>query len=150
MGVVLSVASPASANQPQVSQFHLDTTSPIVDCGSFTILDHAVADFTLTLFTDGSGEPTRLRVQVRGTDSLFNSLTGLTYASPQDSTVIVDFGGQREAHAGISMGVTVPHYGALLVFAGRLVYNANGDVVQYAGPPQATSPDQGKLCAAFS
>jgi len=48
------------------------------------------------------------------------------------------------------VGVTVPHYGALLVFAGRVVYDVNGDVVQCAGPPQAANPDAGKLCAAFS
>lgn len=150
LGAVLCGASPAGATQPEVSAFHLDTTDPILDCGGFTIFDHAVADFTLRLFTDGSGAPDRLQVHVHGTDALFNPVSGLSYASPQDWTVIVNFAKQTEAHVGISMGVTVPHYGALLVFAGRLVYDVNGDVVQYAGPPQAANPDAGKLCAAFS
>jgi hypothetical protein len=150
MGVVLLGASPASANQPQVAQFHSDTTDPIVNCGSFTVRDHAVADFTVTLFTDSSGAPTRLQVKTHGTDSLFNAATGVTYASPQDSMVTVNFGDQTEAHVGITMGVTVPHYGNVLVFAGRITLDGNGDVIQYAGAPQATNPDVARLCAAFS
>jgi hypothetical protein len=142
----------AAADGPVVDGPHrLEGQAALTNCGTFTILDQYVLDFTLRLFFDRSGTLVRLEEHVSGTDTLINSVTGKRYTSRFANNVLIDPATGLGANAGIIFRLTVPGAGAVFLDVGRIVTNQAGTVVTFqAGPHQFFSGDLAGLCAALA
>jgi hypothetical protein len=146
----IGVANPVFADGPQFTgPEHEEGTAPILDCGSFTVLDHYVLNFTEKRFTDQNGNLVKILEEVYGTDTLINSVTGKSYTGKYHNTVSIDPTTHTGATTGIIFRIVVPGSGAVFLDVGRIVANRTG-VIFTAGPHQAFDGDIAGLCAALS
>ena len=87
---------------------------------------------------------------MHGTDTLYNSVTGVSYSSPNVFTDAVSFTRGVEVKAGIAFAVTVPHAGSVLLDAGVVKLDEDGAVTMAGGRHLTSQTDLGPLCAAFA
>jgi hypothetical protein len=153
-GVLLAFAllpmqsAQGAAGTEQIFSDHFDVVDPIADCGSFVVLDHAVADITGTLYFDSQGNPYRLRVRINGTDNLSNSNGGPTYSSPNVLTYTEDYRQDRAWKTGVAFGTTVPGYGRVFTEVGLIKFDAEG--IHFYGLHDTVNWDVERLCAALA
>jgi hypothetical protein len=151
MAVMLTWAGSASAANPERETFQEEGTEFIADCGDFDVLTDFVLDLEIITFFDSAGDPDYARLHLTFHDFYYNSETGEGFAETESGTNLVDFpSGEEVTSAGLSYRVTVPGGGAVLLQAGRLVFDAAGNVVFEAGPHQVLSGDTDKLCEALA
>jgi hypothetical protein len=146
--LALGIAPARAGGREVVFTDHFDVLDPIVNCGTFTIVDHAVADVTGTLYFDKSGNPYRLRVRIDGTDSLSSSAGGPTYSSPNVLTYTEDYRQDRAWKTGVAFQTTVPQHGAVFTDVGIIKFDADGMTAhgQHVDSPE----DFTELCDAFA
>jgi hypothetical protein len=133
-----------------IADFDVQDSGVLADCGPFSVIDDATAHVVVTLQFDRSGEPFRATLRVRGTDTLSNSVTGSSYSSTNVFTDTVNFHRGVEVKAGVGYTVTVPHYGSVLLDAGVIKIDPNGEVTLTGGPHVSPGTDLGPLCEAFA
>jgi hypothetical protein len=151
MAVMLALGGSASAANPERETMQEEGTEFIADCGDFDVLTDFVLDLATITFFDSAGNPDYARVHYTFHDFYYNSETGKGFAETESGNNLIDLPGENEVtSAGLSYRVTVPGGGAVLLQAGRLVFDDAGDVVFEAGPHQVLSGDTDKLCEALA
>ena len=142
--------STASADAPVIEgPFHEEVSFMVTDCGSFQVIDYFVGDWTRTLFYDEAGNLDYYRVQLSGTDTLTNSVTGKAYSGYAHAVTTRDLVEGTRTDAGIYWHITVPGMGAVFLDVGRIVFQGRGNVIFEAGPHQEIDGDFTALCAAL-
>jgi hypothetical protein len=151
MVVMLALAGSASAANPERRTEQFEGTELVAECGDFDVLTDYVLDFTSIIFFDSAGNPDYARGHYIVHDFYYNSETGEGFAETESGYNLLDLPSEDEViSAGLSYRVTVPGGGAVLLQAGRLVFDEAGDVVFEAGPHQVQHGDTDKLCEALA
>jgi hypothetical protein len=154
--VALGSFTPALAQgEPlHLGPFHFEGTEVLADCGTFQVLDHYVADLTVTQFLDDQGIRVRDVRQFSGTDTYINSATGKSITERFHNTLLVEYeAGIRTqiVNSGVGYRLTVPGGGAVFLDVGRVVYDGQFNVVFWeAGPHHFLDGDFAGLCAAMA
>jgi len=150
IGGVLAMASSAAAYPPTSEEIPAVTIDDLlVECGSFDIRDDYVLEGTATTFYDRNGEPVRIRFHISAVDRFYNSDTGKEYTATTANTIdFVDLqSGQLDA-MGLEYHLTVPGVGVVILDAGKLIFDAQGNVVFESGQHQilGSETDTDKFC----
>lgn len=116
-------------------------------CG-FTVTFHQLDRGTYQLFFDQQGDLTRVQVQtlVNGTATA-NGITLLVHGRENNFYDVVT-GTQMDAS--LEFRVWLPGLGVVIMDTGRLLFDADGDVVFEGGPHPALEGDFAALCAALT
>jgi hypothetical protein len=129
-------------NQP-ISFDQFDTTS----C-SFPF--HEIGDgfVSRTVFVDENGTPTRIRTHVDGV--AVNEANGKTAQLQENLVIETDLDSDERTWSGIRIKATMPAGGALLIDAGRVIFDASGEVIFEAGRHQLIHEDFAAFCEAMA
>jgi hypothetical protein len=147
--MLLALAGSAFAASPEQVTIQEEGTEFIADCGDFDVLADYVLDMRIITYFDRAGDPDSSKVHFQFQSFYYNSETGEGFAETETGTDVFDIEtGELTSH-GLSYRVTVPGGGAVLLQAGRIVYDEAGNVVFEAGPHQVLSGDTEKLCKAL-
>ena len=125
----------------------------IADCGSFKVMWDGWIDTTSWTFFNNQGEVVRTSSWVRFSDTVFyNSNDPSYYLTGGPSEIEIDrFNGNYWIVEGIPVNVTVPGYGVIWHWPGRMIRDlTTGEIVFQAGPPTKNMSDVSALCAALS
>jgi hypothetical protein len=147
---MLALADSASAAEPETETTHKEGTAVIANCGGFKVLDDFVEDGRMTTFFDSAGNPDYARVYVQIRDFFYNSKTGEGFAETNTISTVIDLQSGAEETVGLPYHVTVPGEGVVLLDAGKVIFNAEGEVVFEAGLHQVLSGDTEKFCDALA
>jgi hypothetical protein len=130
--LVLAVGSPANAAAPESFPVEFHGTGT-VDCGAFQ--DNFVDDLNgeASLFFDAVGEPSRLVIHWMHTSTDVNSVTGLTLHEHGDFTETIDLVTGTDTVTGNQEILNRPGFGVVVQDTGRQVYDANGNLISFAG-----------------
>ena len=131
------LASPAAGAAPPRPPSH-ETLPPaefpgVIDCGNFQ--DNFVDFFsgTQTTFFNANGEPTRLVFHIEHHSNDVNSVTGLAIHEHGHFTVTVDLATGTATVTGNSEVANRPGFGVVVQDVGRAVFDADGNLVFFAG-----------------
>jgi hypothetical protein len=110
-----------------------------------------VFDIRAIVFFDEEGDADFARSHAQIHDFYYNSDTGEGFAETEASNAVVDLPSEEEiTSVGLRYHVTVPGEGLMLVDAGRLEFDENGEIVFAAELHQVEEEDFDKLCAALA
>jgi hypothetical protein len=144
-------ASPASATPPTTTTFSF-TNPGVIDCGTF--VDNFVDFFDVreTDFFDAAGNPIRIVYNVEHHSNDVNSVTGLTLHEHGHYTITVDLVSGTETDTGHFEIANRPGFGAVVTDVGRVVFDANGNLLFFAGALRASQLFQGEqiFCIALA
>jgi hypothetical protein len=149
-GLSTGPAFAQSAKQPVIGTFPITETNvdPGVSatCG-FTVTETDTGRGRYEVLFDSTGTPIRAQVEENYT-GVFTA-NGLAVDVAGAGLGIFDLNG-GETNTGIDIRVSLPGGGILYIDRGRLVFDANGNLVSEAGPHPSLSGDIGGLCAALT
>src|SRR6266567_5046913 len=139
-GLILLAPGSASAMSPTVTHF-TDQGSGTIDCGTFS--DNFIDYFTITetTFYDEQGNVARVVDEVVHTSDDVNSVTGLTLHEHGHATLTFYPATGELDIDGLLFVMTRPTYGIVVLAVGRVVLDAEGNVVQISGHFQAEDQD---------
>jgi hypothetical protein len=151
VGFLFAAAGPASAAPPEIGTFPLSET--FVDEGAsaacgFPVTATITGTGRFQVFFDQSGNP--VHVQVKENTSGTFSANGLSVSQTSHTLSIINLVTGTETDIGIIIHVSLPGGGTLYLDRGRLVVDANGNVVFEAGPHPSLHGDFPGLCAALT
>lgn len=151
VGFLFAAAGQASAASPEIGTFPLSET--FVDEGAsaacgFPVTATITGTGRFQVFFDQSGNP--VRVQVKENTSGTFSANGLSVSQTSHTLSIINLVTGTETDIGIIIHVSLPGGGTLYLDRGRLVVDANGNVVFEAGPHPSLHGDFPGLCAALT
>lgn len=141
----------ASAGAPVFEGPFTDAGEAVLaDCGGFLVLDRYALTFRVARHFDRHGTEVRVIEHFAGTETLVNSVTGAAYTSTLHSAALIDPRAHRAAFTGVTLRLTIPGAGAVLLDVGRVVVDREGNVHFEAGPHQFYGGgDFAGLCAAL-
>jgi hypothetical protein len=152
LGLGLFGAAPAVADPPTTTIVIFDDLT-IKDrtCG-FLIVEVFDGTLRITTFVDDQGNPTRIRIAALFQGTLTNPETGESIGGQQELVIFLDVEQPtQETWAGLRFRAVFPGAGAVLLDAGRLVFDAEtGEIFFEAGPHQVFHEDFEAYCAEFS
>jgi len=150
--MAIGFASPAFARQPDVQTFHNEGTDHVItSCGNFLAIEkNWVQDIRVTTYFDNEGNPVRVQVHVDFDGTVMNSVTGLSLKDPAHYTAIVDLKTGTETDVGLIYGITVPGKGIAVLDAGKVVFDAEGNITFEAGPHQLLHEGHSIICDALA
>ena len=146
----LTSVTTVHAATPDVQTFHNEGSFVGFDCGEFLVLQDFTEDVTVTTFFDKAGNPVRAQIHVRYDGTLTNSVTGLTLRDPARRTITVNLQNGTVTETGLFYGLTVPGRGIAVLDAGKVVFDADGNVIFVGGPHQFLAGGEALICAALS
>jgi hypothetical protein len=126
-------AGAASLRPPSHETLPAGEFSDVIDCGTFR--DDFVDFFsgTQTTFFDAHGDPTRLVFHIEHHSDDVNSVTGLAIHEHGHFTVTVDLATGTATITGNSEVANRPGVGVVVQDVGRAVFDADGNLVFFAG-----------------
>jgi hypothetical protein len=133
MGVFV-LTSPAGASARTPERFAVSLTNPgTVDCGTFQ--DHFTDFFdgTGTTYFDSTGNPIRIVLHVEHHSNDTNSVTGLTLHEHGHFTDTIDLLAGTDTITGNQEIINRPGTGVVVQDVGKIVYDADGNIVFFAG-----------------
>jgi hypothetical protein len=145
---LLSVST-AFAAPPSGFTFH-DEGSFLIDCGSFHINEAYFLDGKVTDFFDKAGNPIRELVQVDENRILTNLATGFTVNGPGHFSFTTNLQTGAIQQNGLVIRINVPGKGVIVLGAGTLRLDGDGNVTFVAGPHQPFFDGDAVTCAALS
>jgi hypothetical protein len=133
---LLNLPVAVSAAPPVVETFH--------DEGSFTfagpcpngvtLVGAFTEDVRITTFFDQEGNPVRAQITVNHDGVITNPETGVSVADPAHQTIIVDLVDGTVTQVGLVFSATLPGGGDVFHDVGRVVFDAEDNVIFEAGP----------------
>ena len=134
----------AAADPPSSTSFPFyETQTDVALCG-FPIYFTFTGVFTEQDFFDTAGNLVQVHIQSSDVATVVG--TGGTGATGHEVVNIhVDINNQTQQSIGVSL-----HFNGVLIEAGRIVVDANGNVTAVAGKHQLLAGDLGKFCASFT
>jgi hypothetical protein len=147
--VALMSASPVAAIQPERFFVEFDDQFTDTEACGFPIEVRLVGSFSGSLFFDKEGN--LVRVQAHGEDvgTVTNPANGKTATGVDHWLERFDVESGEFAILGLFFHLNVPGHGIVLLDAGHIRFDANGEVLHLAGPHQAFVGDFSALCAAL-
>lgn len=149
VSLALVSAITASAAGPDIQAFHDEGSAVVADCGGFLALADYEIDGRAITFLDNDGNPLRVQAHVAYNGTLTNSVTGLILRDPSRLTLTENLQEGTTTQAGLAFAITVPGEGIAMLDVGRLVLNAEGNVIFEAGPHQFLGEGESLICAAL-
>ncbi|HVF35981.1 MAG TPA: hypothetical protein VND91_11720 [Candidatus Saccharimonadia bacterium] len=137
------VAAAAGGHPPQNLFFEsVQESQPMARCGDFLILVEGIGSNHVTTHFDRAGTPIRATFHGIYNGTMTNSVTGKVLTdTPSVINMTVDLQTGTQVVVGALWTVTVPGTGAVLIEAGRLVFEGSGPPTFIAGqhlPPPDT------------
>lgn len=130
----VALSSPAAASTRAPERFTLSFTSPgTIDCGTFQDQFTDFFDGAGAYYFDSTGNPIRIVVHWEHHSNDTNSVTGLTLHEHGHFTETVDLLAGTDTYTGNEEIMNRPSTGVVVQDVGKLVYDANGNVVFFAG-----------------
>jgi hypothetical protein len=119
----------------RVKTFHEEAIGEeLTDCGDFKVLDDFVLDGRAITFFDRNGNEDSAIVHLTFQDRFYNSETGKEVRGTAHDTVRLDLPAQREIwSAGSQLHATTPGGGLVVLSAGRITFDGEGNVVFEGG-----------------
>ena len=132
LGLALAVFGPAGAAAPDHFPIEMHG-SGAVECGTFQ--DNFVDDFygDGSVFYDSTGEPSLLVLHWSHTSTDTNSVTGLTLHEHGHFTETIDLVTGADTVTGNQEVLNRPGYGVIVQDTGRQIYDADGNLLFFAG-----------------
>ena len=126
----------AGATQPVVETFHNEGSGAFSGpCpNGVTLLFAFTEDVRVTTFFDEAGNPVRLQGKVDAVMVVTNPATGESVRSPAHTTFFEDLVDGTVAQVGLVISATVPGVGVVFHDVGRIVSDAEGNLIFEAGP----------------
>jgi hypothetical protein len=150
VGLITSFAfaGTAAAVQPTTTTQQLHRSSPhFLSCPGFDV----VAEFDLTrvstTFYDSDGNPIRIARHLSYAGSLSNPLTTKSLPDEGNVLVTIDLVAGTTTFDGKGRVDTVPGLGVIFHVSGRMMFDAEGDLVFEAGPHDDLDNNLGRLCS---
>ncbi|MDP9255946.1 MAG: hypothetical protein M3Q31_05245 [Actinomycetota bacterium] len=152
LAVVGALAGTALAAQPTTEVFTIVNSSGVNTalCG-FAITFTENGTFKVTTYYDSAGNPVKsilTNYKSRYTETA--TANGKTLLANYPLVSITSFPSGAGVNVGLYVNYTVPGAGAVLLDAGRIVFNPDGTVVFEAGLHQRIDGDVGAFCAYFA
>jgi hypothetical protein len=147
--LILTSVTTALAARPFVETFHNEGSFIAADCGSFLALEDFVEDVRVTTFFDNAGNAIQVQVHVNFNGVITNSVTGRTVRDPGHFTNTIDLQEGTSTYAGLVFGITVPGEGIAVLDVGKVVFDAEGNVIFVGGPHQFLEEGPALICAAL-
>lgn len=144
---LLGAAVPATAAPPSVEPFSEQGEDEVVaECDGFVLTEDFVETGTTRTFFDRAGNPVRALINAKFVGVITNSASGNTYRDPGYFSIIQDLQAGTETTLGLYFNIVVPGVGPVVEDVGRIVIDANGDVVFQAGPHQILAGEDVDFC----
>ena len=154
---LLTLPVAVSAAPPVVETFHDEGSSAFAGpCpNGVTLVGTFTEDVRVTTFFDVAGTPVRLQIKVDVVGVVTNPETGQSVENPAHTTVFVDLVEGTEAQVGLVFKATVPGVGVVFHDVGRVVFDAEGNLIFEAGPHDVLNsgvahPVRAAFCAALT
>lgn len=142
-----AMAFPALAVPPTVETFvEQGEDEVIAECDGFVLTEDFLETGTTRTFFNRQGDPVRALITVKFVGVITNSASGNTYRDPGYFSIIQDLRTGTETTVGLYFNIVVPGVGPVVADRGRIVFDANGDVVFQAGPHQILGGDDVDFC----
>jgi hypothetical protein len=141
--------STAFAASPDTFTFH-NEGSFLIDCGSFQINEAYFQDGKVTDFFDNADNPIQELVKVDENRILTNLATGYTVNSPGHFSFTIDVQTGVAQERGLVDRINVPGKGVVVIDAGKIIVDMDGNLTFVAGPHQHFTGGDDVLCAALS
>ncbi len=148
LAVPLAFAAVASADAPAIEQQTLHRSIPnFIQCPGFTVAGEFDVERTVMTFVDQNGTPIRQVIHVHFVGTLTNTSTGKSIPDEGNQIVTTDLVTGTSTVDGRVRVTTVPGEGAILFQVGRVVRDAAGNVIFFAGQNDFLTRDFEDFCA---
>jgi hypothetical protein len=152
LAVVLAVslvsAAVASADAPTIVQQTLHRSIPnFIQCPGFTVAGEFDVERTVMTFVDQGGTPIRQVTHVHFVGTLTNTATGKSIPDEGNQIVTADLVTGTSTTDGRVRVDTIPGEGVILAQVGRVVRDAAGNVIFFAGQNDFQTGDFDRFCA---
>jgi hypothetical protein len=153
MAAALAVLVPTAALATPPETFRIPHEDTFIDEGasaacSFDIVFEVNGIQTIQVLYDAAGNP--IRVQVHGNIEGTVSANGITLREIEHGQIFYNLTDGSQTLVGLVFRVFLPGGGTVIADVGRLVFDAEGNVIFEAGPHPALHGDFTALCAALS
>ncbi len=105
----------------------------VIDCGTFTAIDEGVQVNRVTIFFDNEGNPVGAQTHLKLRAIVTNLTTLKSAVDSADFTFFEDFAEGTGTVAGTALRTTAPGEGIVAKDAGKIVFDAGGNVIFVAG-----------------
>jgi hypothetical protein len=122
-----ALADPDS-HQSWEEPYHYD-----VDCGDFNVILDGMLRISVNYFPADRRNPNRYKWQYQYNGTISNTASGETYRDSSTYNGVRLWTGERTLQ-GVVYHTTVPGGGVIMLVAGHIVWDSNGDVSFVAGP----------------
>jgi hypothetical protein len=149
--IILTGASSAAAATPFRFSDHVefdDDISAFLPC-DFPVRERAVLDIKGIVFTDASGEPVSEQDHFSADAWFTNGNTGVTVHDQDAFTVFFREDGSLRV-VGLSFHIHLPGRGILVLTAGTVTFDDQGNVTFQAGPNTQAATQGRSLCEALA
>jgi len=144
----LATAAVASADAPTIVQQTLHRSIPnFVQCPGFTVTGEFDVERTVMTFVGQSGTPIRQVTHVHFVGTLTDDSTGKSIPDEGNQIVTADLVTGTVTTDGRVRVDTFPGEGVVLAQVGRVVRDAAGNVIFFAGQNDFLTGDFGQFCA---
>ncbi len=150
LAMILGLAPSVVADQPEkvvIRDIHIIQTDETT-C-DFPFLEEFEGTVTITTYFDNAGNPVKVKLHLPFHGTLTNEANGKSVSADQVLIVFQDLEAGTETLVGVRFRVTFPGLGAILLDVGRVVFDAEGNVIFEAGPHQIIHEDFEAFCAAL-
>jgi hypothetical protein len=147
LAVPLAFAAVAAADAPTIEQQTLHRSIPnFIQCPRFTVAGEFDVDRTVMTFVDHNGTPIRQVIHVHFVGTLTNTSTGKSIPDEGNQIATTDLVTGTSTVDGRVRVNTVPGEGAILFQVGRVVRDAAGNVIFFAGQNDFLTRDFENFC----
>lgn len=145
----LPAATSASGPEVEVFDFVIDD-EVMANCGDFKIIANGDGTSRTSVFFDREGNPIRVAFHGRYNGTMTNSATGYSILdAPSIANITLDLVKGTQTNIGAFFTVTIPGQGAILIEAGRIMFDGDGPPIFIAGPHRPPDDTIGILCDAL-
>lgn len=124
--LLVTYVTPALAIPPDHSEFSFTDEYELYNCGDYRIMDYAEFYVSQTSHYDQDGNWIRSILHGRGTDLLYNELTGKSVEEAFRWNAHIDERTGEGSYTGAGWRLTIPGYGPVYFNTGREVNDASG------------------------
>jgi hypothetical protein len=153
MAAAIAVLAPTAALATPPDTIRIPHEDTFIDEGAsaacgFPVLADISGVQTIQFLYDAAGN--LIRVQIHGNTEGTFSANGITLRQIERGQIFIDLVEGTDTEVGLLFRVFLPDGGTVIADVGRLVFDAEGNVIFEAGPHPALHGDFAALCAALS